>query len=87
MGVIAGSTTDPPALGYANQTANNDAAYFNGTEIVVRNTHATEAYVYDMQGMLVATIAVNNGEATYRPASKGLYVVRCNEISKKVSVQ
>ena len=25
MGVIAGSTTDPPALGYANQTANNDA--------------------------------------------------------------
>lgn len=26
MGVIAGSTTDPPALGYANQTANNDAA-------------------------------------------------------------
>lgn len=26
MGIIAGSTTDPPALGYANQTANNDAA-------------------------------------------------------------
>lgn len=26
MGVIAGSTTAPPALGYANQTANNDAA-------------------------------------------------------------
>lgn len=26
MGVIAGSTTDPPAPGYANQTANNDAA-------------------------------------------------------------
>ena len=25
MGLIAGSTTDPPALGYANQTANNDA--------------------------------------------------------------
>lgn len=25
MGIIAGSTTDPPALGYANQTANNDA--------------------------------------------------------------
>lgn len=25
MGVIAGSNTDPPALGYANQTANNDA--------------------------------------------------------------
>ena len=24
-GLIAGSTTDPPALGYANQTANNDA--------------------------------------------------------------
>lgn len=68
-------------------TANSDAAYYNGTEIVVRNTHATEAYVYDMQGMLVATIAVNNGEATYRPTSKGLYVVRCNEISKKVSVQ
>lgn len=26
MGVIAGSTTDPPALGYANQSSNNDAA-------------------------------------------------------------
>ena len=26
MGIIAGSNTDPPALGYANQTANNDAA-------------------------------------------------------------
>lgn len=26
MGVIAGANTDPPALGYANQTANNDAA-------------------------------------------------------------
>ena len=25
MGLIAGSTTDPPALAYANQTANNDA--------------------------------------------------------------
>lgn len=25
MGVLAGSTTDPPALGYANQAANNDA--------------------------------------------------------------
>ncbi|MBR1838600.1 MAG: putative transporter [Bacteroidaceae bacterium] len=25
MGIIAGSTTDPPALGYANQTAGNDA--------------------------------------------------------------
>ncbi len=25
MGLIAGSTTDPPALGYANQVANNDA--------------------------------------------------------------
>jgi putative transport protein len=25
MGMIAGSTTDPPALAYANQTANNDA--------------------------------------------------------------
>ena len=26
MGIIAGSNTDPPALGYANQAANNDAA-------------------------------------------------------------
>lgn len=26
MGIIAGSTTDPPALGYANSVANNDAA-------------------------------------------------------------
>ena len=25
MGLIAGSTTDPPALAYANQTAGNDA--------------------------------------------------------------
>lgn len=25
MGIVAGSNTDPPALGYANQTANNDA--------------------------------------------------------------
>jgi putative transport protein len=25
MGLMAGSTTDPPALAYANQTANNNA--------------------------------------------------------------
>ena len=25
MGLIAGSNTDPPALAYANKTANNDA--------------------------------------------------------------
>jgi putative transport protein len=25
MGLLAGSTTDPPALAYANQTAGNDA--------------------------------------------------------------
>ena len=25
MGLIAGSTTDPPALAFANQTAGNDA--------------------------------------------------------------
>ena len=25
MGLVAGSTTDPPALAFANQTANNDA--------------------------------------------------------------
>lgn len=25
MGILAGSTTDPPALGYANQASNNDA--------------------------------------------------------------
>ena len=24
MGLVAGSTTDPPALAYANKTANND---------------------------------------------------------------
>jgi hypothetical protein len=62
-------------------------AYYNGTDIVIRNSQATEAYVYNVQGMLVATVKVVNGEAYYRPAGRGLYVVRCGELCEKVNAQ
>jgi hypothetical protein len=67
--------------------AEDGDAYYNGTEIVIRNSEATDANVYNVQGMLVATIKVVGGEARYTPNGSGLYVVSCGEICKKVSVQ
>lgn len=62
-------------------------AYYNGSDIVIRNCQAKEAYVYNVQGMLVATVKVANGEAQYRPSGRGLYVVRCGELCAKVNAQ
>ena len=61
--------------------------YYNGNEIVMRNSQASEAHIYNLQGMLVATVAIANGEASYTPTHSGLYVVRCNNQCVKVSVQ
>ena len=62
-------------------------AYYNGTEIVICNNKATDAYIYNVQGVLVATVPVVNGETYYHPATRGLYVVRCGELCKKISAQ
>ena len=67
--------------------AENGAVYYNGSEIIVRNSHASDMYVYNVQGMLVATVKVENGKAHYTPAGRGLYVVKCGELCEKVSVQ
>lgn len=67
--------------------AENGQAYYNGTDIVVRNNQASEAYVYNVQGMLVATVKVVDGEAHYTPAGNGLYVVNCGDVCTKVNVQ
>lgn len=68
----------------------NDAQgniYYDGEDIVICNTQASEAYVYNIQGMLVATVAIENGAASYRPTHSGLYVVRCNNNSVKVNIR
>lgn len=67
--------------------ADVNTAYYNGTCIVVKNNAATEAAIYNIQGMCVATLPVVNGEAQYVPEDNGMYIVRCGDYSQKVSVK
>lgn len=68
-------------------TASGIGTYYDGCNIVVKNNVATEATIYNIQGMIVATVPVVNGEATYQPDTKGLYIVRCGNESTKVNVR
>ncbi len=66
----------------------SDASIYSiGNEIFVKNPTADKAAVYNMQGMLVGEMNLQNGEATFRPATKGIYVVRCGAQCAKVSLR
>ena len=65
----------------------NSAVYYNGQQIVIRNNQAAEAYIYNIQGMCVAVVGIENGEGLYRPSQSGLYVVRCGNNSIKINIQ
>lgn len=73
--------------GIEGVTADNQSAYFNGSDIIIKSNTATHATIYNVQGIQLATVPVVNGEATYSADSNGLYIVRCGEKSMKVYVQ
>lgn len=64
----------------------HEAVYYNGSEIVINDNKAQEAQIYNLQGMLVATVKLVDGKATYRPLVKGVVVVRHGEKNTKVSI-
>lgn len=61
-------------------------AYYNGCNIVIKSD-AAEATIYNLQGMLVATVPLINGKAVYTPAGNGLYIIHCGDNSTKVNIQ
>ena len=63
-----------------------NVVYSNGHEIVINTTEATEAYIYNVQGMRIATVNVANGTAIYRPTAQGVYIVQCGNKCNKVSL-
>ncbi len=67
--------------------SDNDMAYYNGTDIIVRSNNAGEAAIYNIQGMLIATLPIVNGEAAYTVDNEGLYIVRCGQECTKVFVK
>ena len=59
--------------------------YFDGSNIVIKSD-AAEAALYNIQGMLITTLPIVNGEATYTPTSRGMYIVKCGNNSVKVNI-
>ena len=68
-------------------TSTDNCAYYNGSDIVICSNSAQVAHIYNIQGMLIATINVTDGNAIYTPNNNGLYVVRCGNNSYKVNAQ
>ena len=65
--------------------ANADVYSANG-RIYIKADNAT-ATVYNMQGVAVATIALDGDVTSYSPATSGIYLVRCGNSVSKVAVQ
>lgn len=59
--------------------------YFDGSNIVIKSD-AAEAALYNIQGMLITTLPIVNGKATYTPTSRGMYIVKCGNNSVKVNI-
>ena len=66
---------------------NAEVAYYDGSVVIVKSQTATQAQVYNVQGMCVATLPIVDGEAVYTPDGCGMYIVRCGGDSHKVSVK
>ncbi len=67
-------------------TAETARIYSNNGSIVIESPVNEKAFVHNMQGVAIATIDVS-GKATYTPADKGMYIVRCGNTSTKVLVK
>ena len=63
-----------------------DANVYSANGIIYIKGDYTTATVYNMQGAVVATVAVE-GNASVSPATSGIYLVRCGDSVNKVAVQ
>ena len=55
--------------------------------IHIDDSQEKTAPIYNMQGAVVTTLAINNGQATFAPATQGIYLVRCGQEVQKVVVR
>lgn len=80
-------TVNIPVTGSVNAPATETTRiYSSNGSIVIESTVSEKACVYNMQGVAIATMDVD-GKATYTPAEKGLYIVRCGNTGTKVVVR
>lgn len=90
------STTESPysntiqttlSSGIKNVTTDKGHAYFDGSAIIVKNSTARHAYIYNTQGILIKTIKIQNGTGSFCPQNEGLYFVRVGKSSTKIIVR
>ena len=82
-----GSFQSKEGTGVHGVTNNNDAAYFDGECIRIKSDKAESVSIYNVQGMLLATLNVENGEATYRPSQAGVFMVHNGKDVNRVHVK
>ena len=83
----AGSITPVDnTTGVDDLTANNSRAYATGSTLVIEATQATTVHVVSLNGM-VSTLNVPQGRSEWTDLSSGIYIVRLQGNSYKVSLQ
>ena len=75
-----------PVAGSVGTTTASTRIYSSNNEIIIKSSVRETAAIYNMQGSVVASVPVD-GQTTYAPKEKGLYIVRCGNSSVKVLVK
>ncbi len=67
--------------------SHHNFAYYDGENIIIKNTTAKEAYIYNMQGILITTVPIIGQRASFKPTAKGLYIVKYGKNNCKIAIQ
>lgn len=73
--------------GVESQTVDAGKVYASNGVIYISNAQEAPVAIYNIQGGGVAQFEAGNNLVTYRPATAGLYIVRCGNKATKVLVK
>ena len=83
--VITVAATDETSV--KDCTADEASIYAANGVIFIQATTGEKAYIYNLQGHIVAVVDTHEGATSHRPAMSGLYLVRCGNNTTKVVIE